>query len=162
SRPLGQVVGLLVAIALTVITAWAVRARVASVGVQLATVGIVVIVLGTLAFARDPIEPIGLGARANVVSSLGAAAAGTGLGVGAGAAGSADRCAARPRARPMAGTASGATRTKLSTSPAMAGIDVTSKAASATSQIASSGRSRRKTNAATTEPISRTMPSTMG
>ena len=43
--------------------------------------GLAIIVLGTLAFARDPMDPIALGDRANVVSSVGAACLWAALGL---------------------------------------------------------------------------------
>jgi hypothetical protein len=83
-RALGEVLGLLAAplIAVAVAAIWlpSLRGRFANEG-RLVAVGLAVIALGTLAFARDPIEPIALGDRANVVSSIGAAVAWAGVGL---------------------------------------------------------------------------------
>jgi hypothetical protein len=83
-RTLGEALGLLVAPALAVAVAGAwlpsLRERIGREG-RLVGAGLVIIILGTLAFGRDPIEPIALGDRANVVAAVGAAIAWVGLGL---------------------------------------------------------------------------------
>ena len=83
-RTLGQLLGVVVAVLLVVAVAGmglpSLREHVRESG-PLVAAGLAVIVLGTLAFARDPIDPIALGDRANVVASTGAALAWVGLGV---------------------------------------------------------------------------------
>jgi hypothetical protein len=82
SRPLGLVVGILAAVLLAIAIAGrglpSLRPPPEATGLALA--GLTIIVIGTLAFARDPIDPLALGDRANVVSSVGAAIAWVGMG----------------------------------------------------------------------------------
>ena len=84
NRSVGIAVGFAIAVVLAGLAAGLILHRLAPqtrAVLPLLATGVVVIVLGTLAFARDPIDPIALGDRANVVSSIGAACMWTALGL---------------------------------------------------------------------------------
>jgi len=83
TRSIGQVVGAAFAVTLAGLAAAYILGRRGPVtsALPLIGTGVAVIVLGTLAFARDPIDPIGLGDRANVVASIGAACVWAALGL---------------------------------------------------------------------------------
>jgi hypothetical protein len=82
TRPLGQLLGVgaaaLLALALAAPFAPSLR-WLGTTGPRLVLVGLAIIVVGTLPFARYAIDPIALGDRANVVSSIGSATAWLGI-----------------------------------------------------------------------------------
>jgi hypothetical protein len=82
TRPLGQLLGVgaaaLLALALAAPFAPSLQ-WLGTTGPRLVLVGLVIIVVGTLPFARYAIDPIALGDRANVVSSIGSATAWLGI-----------------------------------------------------------------------------------
>ncbi|MCU1450516.1 MAG: hypothetical protein JWP02_2686 [Acidimicrobiales bacterium] len=83
-RPLGQLLGVAVAIVLVLLLAGRFLpsfGRPPRDATALVVTGLAVVVLGTLAFARDPIEPVALGDRANVMSSIGASLVWVGIGL---------------------------------------------------------------------------------
>lgn len=82
TRPLGQVLGVVAAVLLSLAVAAPLSPSLRSLGTtgpRLVLVGLAIIIVGTLPFARYAIDPVALGDRANVVSSIGSATAWLGI-----------------------------------------------------------------------------------